>query len=218
MDRPRERLRSLGGERISDRELLAVLLGTGTRGRPVEMIASDVLERMGGLPALSRATPSELAGIGGIGATRALQIAAAFHLARRAIEISAGDQPVCIEDVWKRLRLRLGGLSQEVFCVIGLDARQCVIEEAEVARGTLDSVSVHPRDVFRPLIRMAAHSGIVAHNHPSGDPTPSEDDHLLTRRLQEIGDLLGIPILEHVVIARDGFRVISEYEEYADDR
>ena len=213
MDRPRERLRTLGGERISDRDLLAVLLGTGTRGRPVEAIASQLLERVGGLPALARASPGELAA-SGVGETRALQIAAAFHLARRAIEVARpGDDTITSEALWRRLRVRAAGLSQEVFWVIGLDARGRLIEDCEVARGTLDQVEVHPRDVFRPLVRVAANVGMLAHNHPSGDPRPSAADRALTRRLCECGELLSIPIVDHLVITADGWASVHDYED-----
>ena len=112
--------------------------------------------------------------------------------------------------MFRRLRPRLSGLAQEVFVVIGIDGRNGVVGEAEIARGLVSSVEVHPREVFRPLIRMAATGAVVAHNHPSGDPTPSHQDVELTRRLRAVGDLVGIPIVDHVVIAGDGYRSIAE--------
>jgi DNA repair protein RadC len=109
-----------------------------------------------------------------------------------------------------RLRGRVAGLTQEVFLVLGVDAKQVVLEEVEVARGTLTGVDVHPRDVFRPLIRMSAAAGVLAHNHPSGDPRPSLEDVALTRRMQEIGAMVGIPIVDHIVVAANGYTSIAE--------
>ncbi|ACY12788.1 RadC family protein [Haliangium ochraceum] len=201
-DLPRERFLAYGGERVSNAELLALILGTGTRGRNVLELAEHLLHALGGLPQLARAAPSELLEVPGIGAARASRVAATFHLGRRALEASAAA-PVVVRnprDLYERLRLRLRGLSQEVFLVIALDPRNVIIEEIEVARGCLTGVDVHPREVFRPLIRRGAAAAVVAHNHPSGDPAPSAEDIALTRRLCEAGDLLGIPLLDHLVL------------------
>ena len=100
---------------------------------------------------------------------------------------------------------------QEVFFAIGVDVRNGLLDVVEVARGSVAAVEVHPREVFRPLVRMAAAGGVLAHNHPSGDPTPSTDDIALTRRLREVGNLLGIPIIDHVVIGDRSFRSIAEW-------
>jgi len=212
-DGPRERLMAHGGERISDPELLAVILGTGMRGKSAVALAEEVLRAVGGLQALSRAAPSELVGVAGIGEARALRLAAAFHLGRRAVEVQRAARPAIISpaDVWLRMRGRVAGLPQEVFLVLGIDAKNVVIDEVEVARGTLTGVDVHPRDVFRPLIRMSAAAGVVTHNHPSGDPRPSQEDIELTRRLREIGLIVGIPIVDHIVLGARGYTSIAEY-------
>jgi DNA repair protein RadC len=207
VDRPRERLFAHGGERASPGELIALILGSGIRGLPATELARAVLDQAGGLLALSRASPRELTRIAGIGPARAARLAAAFHLGRRALATSGDRLPRLLgpEDVFERLRPRMAGLVQEVFVVIALDARNGVIDEIEVARGCLTGVEVHPREVFRPLIRLAAAAGVVAHNHPSGSNEPSAEDRALTRRLQDIGELIGIPILDHVVIGHAGF-------------
>jgi DNA repair protein RadC len=211
-DRPRERLWARGAHAISDEELIAILVSTGTRGRPARQVATEVLRRAGGVATLSRATPRELAQIDGIGASRASQLVAAFELGRRAIERATRREAVCrAEDVHRRLAPRLAGLQQEVFVVLGIDVRNRVLEEVEVARGSVAGVEVHPREVFRPLIRMAAAAAVLVHNHPSGDPAPSQEDLALTHRLREIGQLLGVPVIDHVIIADQGFRSVAEY-------
>lgn len=210
-DRPRERMLEHGVDRVATDELIALVLGAGTRGRPALAVARDLLAGAGGLTGLSRAPARELVGVAGIGAARASRLAAAFDLGRRALEVSAPEPPLrSPEQVYLRLRPRLIGLAQELFIVLALDVRHTVLAEIEVARGCLTGVDVHPREVFRPLIRASAAAAVVAHNHPSGDPGPSEDDLLLTRRLKEVGDIVGIPVLDHVVIGSSGYVSIMQ--------
>ena len=206
-DMPRERIIVYGSDRASTTELLAVLLGTGTRRRPVLEAAQHLLQTVGGLTRLAHAAPRELMAIDGIGMARSTRIAAAFQLGRRALEESGPTaSPECSpERVYRRLGPRLRTLRQEVFVVLGLDARNSITSEAEVARGSLTFVDVHPREVFRPLIRETAAAGVVAHNHPSGDPTPSVEDISLTHRLLAVGEIVGIPIVDHIIIGNDGF-------------
>lgn len=201
-DMPRERLLTYGGDRVSTAELLALIIGTGTRGRSATALAEHIISSVGGISQLARAAPRELVDIPGIGAARATRIAAAFHLGRRAMEANLLESGVIrsAADLHERLRIRMIGLTQEVFLVIALDARNAVLGELEVARGCLTSVEVHPREVFRPLIRRAAAAAVVAHNHPSGDPRPSAADMVLTQRLCSAGDIIGIPILDHIVV------------------
>jgi DNA repair protein RadC len=210
--RPRERLWRRGPDRLSDAELIAVVLGTGVRGRPALDVAASVVTTAGGLVALARAAPAELALAHGVGPAQAARLAAGFELGRRALETAPGRQILTdAADIVRLLRPRLTGLAQEVFFAIGVDARNGLIGEVEVARGLLTGVEVHPREVFRPLIRMAAAGAVVAHNHPSGDPTPSNEDLALTRRLRIAGDVVGIPIIDHVVIAGERFRSLAEW-------
>lgn len=210
-DRPRERLLYRGAHTLADSELLAILLGTGIRSRPVDTVARELVAATGGLVALSRASPRELAQVPGIGRAHAARVAAAFELGRRSIEGEAQrtllGRP---EDVYRIVAPRVAGLQQEVFIVMGIDIRNGLLDVVEVARGTVHAVEVHPREVFRPLVRMAAAAGVIVHNHPTGDPTPSSEDLLLTRRLREVGTVLGIPIVDHVVVGDRGFRSIAE--------
>lgn len=212
-DLPRERLMAYGGQGVSTAELLAVILGTGTRGRSATTLAQHILLTVGGIVQLARATPGELVDMPGIGVARAARIAAAFHLGRRAMEatLPPADFMHDPKSLYERLRLRLSGLSQEIFLVVALDSRNAVIDEIEVARGCLTGVEVHPREVFRPLIRRAAAAAVVAHNHPSGDLRPSDEDASLTYRLHAAGQIVGIPVLDHVVIGATGY--LSLFDE-----
>jgi DNA repair protein RadC len=211
-ERPRERLWSRGTHALGDEELLALVLGTGVRSHSAKSVAAELVRACGGVVAVSRASPRELAQVIGVGPERATRITAAFELGRRAVEAQQHrEQLGQAEDVFRVLAPRLAGLQQEVFLSIGLDIRNGMLDIVEVARGTVHGVEVHPREVFRPLIRMAAAGAVVVHNHPSGDPTPSPEDVALTRRLREAGELLGIPVVDHVVIGDGAFVSIAEW-------
>ena len=211
-DRPRERLWNRGVLTVGDEELISILLGCVMRARPAMTVATELVRSSGGVVALSRASPRELALVRGVGTARATRVAAAFELGRRAMETEQRRELVAHPaDIHRLCAPRVAGLQQEVFIVVGMDIRNGLLDVVEVARGSVHAVEVHPREVFRPLVRMAAAAGVVVHNHPSGDPTPSPDDIALTRRLREAGALLGIPIIDHVVIGDRGFRSIAEY-------
>ncbi len=210
--RPREELITYGAHRVSTLRLLSIVLGSGSKRMPVEQLASALLESSGGVLGLSHASVAELCAHDGIGEALATRLVASFQLGHRVLEASLPSTAVVRgpDDIWNRLRLRLTGLSQEVFVVMALDVRGRILDEIEVARGSLASVEVHPREVFRPLIRRSAYACVVAHNHPSGDPTPSEDDRILTRRLQEVGRIVGIELLDHVIVARSGYSSMAD--------
>jgi len=196
----------VSGARASEVDLIATVIG-GARAS-----ASALLSHAGGVAALSRAFPRELAQVDGVGRARAARLCAAFELGRRAAEArSRREAVVCAADVSRHLAPRLAGVQQEVFFALGLDIRNGLIDIVEVARGSVHAVDVHPREVFRPLLRMAACGAVVAHNHPSGDTRPSPEDISLTQRLREVGLLVGIPIVDHVVIAGGDFCSIAEY-------
>jgi len=211
-ERPRERLYRRGASSLGDEELLAILVGTGVRDRPARTVVATMVDSVGGLVDVARASPRELSQVTGIGAARAAQIAAAFELGRRAVEAehhrTAVGRP---EDVFRLVAPRVAGLQQEVFLAVGVDIRSGLLDVVEVARGTVNGVEVHPREVFRPLIRMAAAGAVLVHNHPSGDPTPSHEDVELTRRMRAVGEVLGIPVIDHVVVSERSFRSIAEW-------
>lgn len=211
-ERPRERMWRTGTCELGDADLLAVVLGTGVRDRPAQTVAADLVRVAGGVGQLSRASPRELVQVAGIGMAHAVRVAAAFELGRRALDATHHRETLsCAEDVFRVVAPRVAGLQQEVFIVVGVDVRNGLLDVVEVARGSVVGVEVHPREVFRPLIRMSAAGGVLVHNHPSGDPTPSHEDIALTRRLREVGSLLGIPIIDHVVIGDRCFHSIAEW-------
>jgi DNA repair protein RadC len=207
-ERPRERMLLFGPAALADVEIVALLLGGG---RALHR-ARAVLDAIGGLAGLSRACPQELREIAGIGDASATALAAAVELKRRIdrIELPWGRQLETPRDAELFLRSILHGASQENFVVIGLDARQRVRLVRTVAVGTLTRVEVHPRELFRPLLRSGMHSCLIAHNHPSGDATPSEADVALTERMVRIGLFLGIPVIDHIVISDDSFVSLAE--------
>lgn len=210
-DRPRERLWRCGAHALGDADLISLVLGTGVRACPVLELAGSLVRTVGGIAPLSRASPRELAQFNGIGPARAARLSAAFELGRRAVEIAHHRRTLdSAGDVYRCVASRFAGVTQELFLVIGVDIRNGVLDVVEVGRGSVAHVDVHPREVFRPLIRMAAAGGLLVHNHPSGDPTPSPLDLGLTERLREVGRVLGVPIIDHVVIGGTSYHSIAE--------
>ena len=169
-----------------------------------------IVDRAGGLGPLSRATPREISTLPGVGRANAMRIAAAFELGRRAFATTYARATIGRpEDVFDLVQPHVVHKAQELFFVLGLDIRNGALDLVEVARGTVHGVEVHPREVFRPLIRMAAAGGVLVHNHPTGDATPSDHDIELTRRLRAVGDVVGIPIIDHVVTGANTFRSVA---------
>lgn len=211
-ERPRERLAARGSSSLTDTEIVALLLSGGSRGRSAVDVAAALLERLGGLRGLAAATPAELRAEPGVGAARSSVVAAACELARRNLGLQpTPGQPIASgAAVFAHLRARLALAPVEEFWLLGLDARHRIRQELCAARGSLTGVDVHPRDVFRPLIRAGAAAAIFCHNHPSGDPTPSAEDVELTSRLRQVGELVGIRVLDHVVVATGGFVSLAE--------
>ena len=198
----------LGPAALSTAELLAVLLGTGRDGEPVERLAVRLLE-LGqlSLRRLAARPPAELLQVPGIGPTKAARLLAAFELAAR---VAREERPALPrirepEDVVRLFAARLRDIAVEEFHLLALDSQSQVLREVMVTRGLLNSSLVHPREVFRHAIAEAAAGIIVVHNHPSGDPTPSAEDQSVTRQLVAAGRLLDLPLYDHVILAGDRF-------------
>lgn len=199
-DRPRERMLTFGPDALGDMEVLALILGGGKAIRR----SLDILEATGGLGGLAIADAHELCAVRGVGVAGATAIAAAVELARRLGRVELPHRTALRgpDDVARYARTTWGDATQETFVAIGLDARARIRLVRTIAIGSVAHVDVHPREVFRPLVRAGVHSALVVHNHPSGEPEPSQADIELTRRLAEVGRLLGIPLLDHLVVTR----------------
>lgn len=201
-ERPRERLARLGPEALSAAELLAVLLGTGTRGRSAVEVGQGLLEESGGLRRLSTRTVREVAAAHGLGRARAARVLAAFALGRQvsSLWMAPGARFRSGADIFRHYHGRLRDLRKEQFWAVLLDGKNRVMREERVSEGSLTASLVHPREVFAPAIRESAGALVFVHNHPSGDPTPSVEDVEITRRLCAVADLVGIRVLDHVVV------------------
>ncbi len=212
LDRPRERLEALGPEALSDAELLALLLRTGSRGSDALAVASQLLARHGGLPGLARAGPRDLVGAPGVGPAKSATLRASLEIGRRLAtrRLAAGAAIGGPADVFRHFHPRLRDAAHERFLVVLLDGRHRVMRQELVSQGTLTASLVHPREVFRPALRAAAAALVLVHNHPSGDPTPSREDHEVTCRLVKAGEILGVPVLDHVVVAERGYRSLRD--------
>jgi DNA repair protein RadC len=200
-DRPREKLERLGASALSDSELIAILLRTGIPGANAIEVARTLLSQFKSLGGLARCSVKEIASIKGVGPAKAVQLAAAFglgsRLARESLAKSKIDSP---ELVYELLGAEMRALNRESLRVILLDTKYHLMRIEEISLGSLNESIAHPREIFRPALIYSAYAVIIAHNHPSGDPTPSEADHRLTRRLAEAAQLLQISLLDHVII------------------
>jgi DNA repair protein RadC len=206
-DRPRERLAAHGAAALSAAELIGVLWSSGTRGQSSFGAAADALRRHEGLVGLARATDVELREVQGVGPVRAAQLAAAFELGRRVVTDWPQGQWIVRSprDVGERLVPQMGYLEREELRVVLLNARNAVVRLVTVYQGNVSSSLVRIGELFRDAIRLNAAGMILAHNHPSGDPTPSPDDLRLTAETLAAGRLLDIQLLDHLIVAGDGF-------------
>ncbi len=219
-DRPRERLRELGPGALSDSEVLALLLGTGSRKENAVEVARRILVQGGGVEAIARLGMGELGRIGGVGEAKASRIVAAVEFGFRIVEQTERQKSSCrfesSADIFESYKARLGVLREEIVIVVGLNSRNEPIHELVVAQGTVNECHVAPATVFRPMIAESAARAVLLHNHPSGDPTPSPHDVALTRRLVSVGKLVGIPILDHVIIGRSSHSSLRDLGLLAD--
>jgi DNA repair protein RadC len=201
-DRPRERLATHGADKLSNAELIAIVLRTGMKGMSAIHIAEQLLRQFGTLQKLANASLDDLRKVKGIGRDKAVALKAAFTLARNMARELRHESPVLDtpESIADLLREDNRGYEVESFQVVLLNTRRKLIRVEQVSQGTLDTLLVHPREVFKAAIAANASAIIIAHNHPSGDPTPSEADIKVTRDLIRAGQLLKIDVLDHVIL------------------
>lgn len=204
---PRERLRKVGADGLSSEELIALLLGTGTAGEPVTVLAARLLVETGGIAGLPRWGPGALARLAGIGESKAARIVAALELGLRVHDVpwTPGPRIDSSRSVDVAVRARLERAEVEHFVALALDSKNRITAELRIATGGLSACAVAPADVFRALLREAASGVVFVHNHPSGDSSPSAEDVAFTDRLVRAGALLGVRVLDHVIVAREGY-------------
>ncbi|MEA2113651.1 MAG: DNA repair protein RadC [Patescibacteria group bacterium] len=205
-ERPRERLTKFGESALSAQELLQLILGRGIAGESVAVTAQKLLTQFGSLQKLSEASIEELSSIKGIGLAKAAQIKAAVEMGRRLSTQTPSYKSKELTDpekVYRLIKNKLKDYHKEHFYIIALNSRNHSI--AEISIGSLNASIVHPREVFAEAIKNKAASVVIVHNHPSGDPEPSEDDLTTTKRLVEAGKILGIEVADHIIVAKDNF-------------
>ncbi len=202
-DRPREKLARIGASALGDTELLAIVIGHGTRTRDALTLATDVLVAVGGLRGLARSGLPDVQRATALGPARAARVLAAVELGRRTLVRTREERPRFLvpSEAAAYLIPQFGDRTVEHFGVVLLDARRRLLRTSVLSVGTLDASVAHPRDIFREAALGGASAIIVFHNHPSGDPTPSRDDVDLTRRLVAAGEIVGIDVLDHLILA-----------------
>lgn len=203
IERPREKLQKYGAGKLSNSELLAILLRTGTKEKNAVEIATQLLQKFGSAKIVD-ASISELAAGAGLGRVKAGEIVACFELGRRMLQERKHRLMMTAQDVWIALQ-DIRDHKKEHFVIFFLDTRNQEIRRETISIGTLNANLVHPREVFEPAILHAAAHVIVSHNHPSGNPEPSDEDKKITNRLVEAGKILGIALLDHVIVAQSGY-------------
>ena len=207
-----------GAHCLKTAELLAILLRTGTSGRPVLDLADFLLAHFGSLEALSRASVAELARVKGVGQAKAIGLKAAFALAARLARSEAEARSIeTAEDISRLLGEEMRLLDYESVRVICLNTKHMVLAVEEVSRGTLNESLFHPREAFRPALARQAHAVILVHNHPSGNPQPSDADLHVTRRMKEAGELLQVALLDHVILGAPRKGVEKNYFSFRDE-
>ena len=206
-ERPRERLLKHGPEAMSSIELIAIIFGSGSRNISVLNLAQQILMQFGSLQKLSEATISELCEIKGVGLAKALQLKAALNLGLRTSKQTQNVKFQITHPIhaYHFIKDEIEKEQKELFYTILQDVKGCVISHHLISIGTLSNVLVHPREVFHPAIRHHAASIILAHNHPSGDPTPSSQDYEITKNLCDAGKVIGIPVNDHIIVGQASY-------------
>jgi len=211
-DRPRERLYTRGAAELSLQELLAIVIGGGSRGQSTLVLALGLLGEFGDLVVMGRAGVDEMRRVPGIGFARACQLTAAFELGKRFARESrsAGTSVRAPRDIARMFMDEMKDYDREHFKAAFLNTKNQIIKVVTVSIGSLNASIVHPREILKPAIAASAASIVLVHNHPTGDPTPSREDVEFTRRFAKCGELIGIELLDHIVIGADRFQSLKE--------
>lgn len=214
-ERPRERLLKHGADHLSDAQLLAIALRTGNKDKSavnLGLALLDIYKTLGNIEGTSLRELQERPELKGIGAAKLAQLKAAFELGRRLLREESGFHAHFSSShaVYAYFASRFRHLKKELFVALFLDAKNKLIREYKVSEGTLTNSMIHPREAFKQAIKESAASVIFVHNHPSGDPSPSQDDLAVTRRLKDVGELLGIPVLDHIIIGDGTYVSLKE--------
>jgi DNA repair protein RadC len=198
-------------ESLSDLELLSIIIGTGIKTMTVFDISSRLLQNYGDFKNILSAGIRELSQFTGIGLKKAIRLQAAIELGKRALKSNSNNLQVgSPHDVWKLLMPDILSFDKEEFFALALNNNNCIIKKDRIFIGTVNESIVHPREVFRNAIRESASAIIIAHNHPSGNITPSEDDIITTKRLYKVGEIIGIKLLDHVILTQSSFLSLKE--------
>ena len=209
---PREKLIKNDPQSLSDSELIAILLEKGVKGNSVFQISKELVENYS-IKELSELGINKLSKIPGIGIAKACRISASFELGKRlSLNNDFSPEITCAEDVYDIMK-NLKYENQEHFIVLFLDTRKKLIKKKTLFIGTLDSTIIHPREIFNNAIRESSSSIILIHNHPSGNPMPSQEDIIITKQIKQAGEIIGIPVLDHVIIGNDKFISLKEINE-----
>lgn len=212
-ERPIERLMRFGVDTLTNAELIAILLRSGTRGENVISISTRLLSQLNGLDGLLDVSIDEISKIKGIKTVKACQLIAMIELFKRFRTLKSQGTEIKIsspKDISELLINEMDGLSQEVLKLILLNTKNIVIGNMDIFKGTLNSSIVHPREIFREAVKRGSANIIVCHNHPSGDPTPSKEDINITLRLKQCGDIMGIGLLDHIIIGNNQYVSLKE--------
>jgi DNA repair protein RadC len=209
-ERPRERLIRYGPEQLSEAQLLSIILvsGASSHGKSALDLARNLIETFGDLNGIADASITELCAVPGMGNTKAVQIKGALELGRRFVSekhTPYGSNFSTSAEVSQYFTPLLQDLKKEMFKIVLLDSQNCMMRDVTISEGSLTASIVHPREVFKPAIRESAAAIILVHNHPSGDPSPSREDKAITNKLASTGEVVGIKVLDHIIIGKNGY-------------
>jgi DNA repair protein RadC len=212
-ERPRERLENFGAKALSTYELLAIILRVGNKGQSVIDLAKRLVQELNQLSDLRTITLDELQSVKGIGKTKAITVLAAIELGERVLKQELDKIPIYSpNDVYELLKYDLQGLKQEVLMALYLDLKSNLITKKVIFKGSLNQSLIHPREIFKYAVKFSAYNLILVHNHPSGDPTPSNQDIEVTEIIKKAGDILQIKVIDHVIIGGNSYTSIINYK------